>query len=106
MWILEVHKWWLGMAPEEHGLQWPLRKVGLNFADVARFKGGRNGLWLFMVALSWCAPTSPKCVGHFSELCRDVAWFLGQVTTRHQLPNPTCKRKEASTATPTGTPDK
>ena len=76
--------WWTSCQPPDRvTTSWPFSREPLSSVQWGRFlNGGKYGIFLFVVALSWWAealdPTTSS--PDFAGAVADVEWVLGQLT--------------------------
>ena len=76
--------WWIECQPKDRATaQWPLPREPLSMVQWGRLmNGGKHGVFLFVVSLSWWvkssepAPSSPG----LAAAIRDLNWVLHQLT--------------------------
>lgn len=87
--------WWTSCQPPDRATtSWPFSREPLSSAQWGRLlNGGKYGIFLFVVALSWWAKSLDPTTNSpdFAEAVADIEWVLGQLT-------------DALTAPPTPTP--
>lgn len=74
----EFRGWYVDLC-KARGKKLPLSRKPADL-DHAPFKGGKNGIYMLVLALSWCNPgQSTKMKRDYRTLCEDVAWMFSEL---------------------------
>jgi hypothetical protein len=70
--------WYISLQPPTRGSSWPpTRSLPADPNEwVPLFKGGPNGFFLILMALSWTPSSDPQLTTKITELSNDVTWVL------------------------------
>lgn len=69
--------WYLDISPDWRGARWPLsKKIPRDGCDWSEYKGGPNGIYMLVLALSWCSLPGSTPSAEFIGACDEFAWLL------------------------------
>ena len=88
----EMRQWLITIMPDWRGSQWPMMRTKPEDAKDTTWealrRGGRNGVILYIIALSWwlSQARSPSSKRQAEAVVDDLAWAVGETVVELGLP--------------------